>query len=212
MRRSSIVWTALIGVALLGATALQARGPVSPAASGEAQAATVTAPRRVAAEGRVVTYPGAEVRVGSDRAGRVVAVRVVEGDAVRKGDVLAVLESDELVAAVAAAEARSAEAEAEVRLAEVTLARTRALVAERIAAAHDLDRAERDLDIARARRSTASAEAMRLRAQLAKTRILSPIDGTVTARAVDPGETVETGDTVASVADLRRLRIDAEAD
>lgn len=212
MRTPSILWTALIGVALLGATALQARGPAIPARDRDAAASIATAPRRVAAEGRVVTYPGAEVKVGSDRAGRVLAVPVVEGAAVRKGDVLAVLESDELAAAVAAADARSTEAAAEVRLAEVTLARKRALVAERILSAHDLDEAERDLEIARARRETAGAEAVRLRAQLRKTRIVSPIDGTVTARVVDPGETVEAGDPVATVADLRRLRIDGEAD
>jgi HlyD family secretion protein len=213
MRPPSILWTVPVGMALLGATALQAVGPGGRAgASGDAAAATATAPRRIAAEGRVVTYPGAEVRVGSDRAGRIVGVRVVEGDVVRKGDVLAVLESDELAASVAAAAARFAEAEAEVRLAELTRERKRALVAERIAAASDLDQAERDLEIARARRATASAEASRLQAQLRKTRIVSPIDGTVTARAVDPGETVEPGDPVATIADLRRLRVEGEAD
>ena len=213
MRTRSIVWTALAGSALLGATALQAVGPAGRAgASGDAAAATVTAPRRVAAEGRVVTYPGAEVRVGSDRAGRIVAVRVVEGATVRKGDVLAVLESDELAASVAAAAARFAEAEAEVRLAELTRDRKRALVAERIAAPQDLDQAERDLEIARARRATAAVGDGRLQAQLRKTRIVAPIDGTVTARAVDPGETVESGDPVATIADLRRLRVEGEAD
>jgi putative ABC transport system ATP-binding protein len=181
-------------------------------ASGDAAAAMVTAPRRVAAEGRVVTYPGAEVRVGSDRAGRLVEVRFVEGASVRKGDVLAVLESDELTASITAAAARFAEAEAEVRLAELTRERRRALVAERIAAPSDLDQADRDLEIARARRATAAAETVRLQAQLRKTRIVAPIDGTVTARAVDPGETVEIGDAVATIADLRRLRVDGEAD
>lgn len=213
MRTRSILWTALAGIGLLGATALQARGPAGRAGhSGDAAAAPATAPRRVAAEGRVVTYPGAEVRVGADRPGRVLEVRVVEGAAVRKGDVLAVLESDELAASVAAAAARLREAVAEVRLAEITRERRQALVAERIAARSDLDQAERDLDIARARRATAAAEEVRLRAQLRKTRIVSPIDGTVTARSVDPGETVEPGDPVASVADLRRLRVDGEAD
>jgi HlyD family secretion protein len=210
MRTRSIVWTALAGVALLGATALQAVGPAG--ASRTAAAATVSAPRRVAAEGRVATYPGAEVRVGSDRAGRIVAVRVVEGAAVRKGDVLALLESDELAASVAAARARFAETEAEERLAEINRDRKRALAAERIAAPHDLDEAERDLEIARARRASASAETSRLQAQLRKMRIVSPIDGTVTARSVDPGETVESGDPVATIADLRRLRIEGEAD
>ena len=207
MRTRSIVWTSLLGVALLGGTALQAVGPASSVA-----AVAPTAPRRVAAEGRIVTYPGAEVRVGADRAGRVTSVPVVEGAVVRKGDVLATLESDELTASLAAALARSAETEAEVRLAELTRDRRRALVAEKIAAPHDLDQAERDLEIAIARRATAAAETARLRAQLRKMRVVSPIDGTVTARAVDAGETVEPGDPIATVADLRRLRVDAEAD
>lgn len=211
MRTRSTLLTALAGIALLGATALQARGP-SGGAGRPAASVTATAPRRIAAEGRVVTYPGAEVRVGSDRAGRIVEVRVIEGATVRKGDVLAMLESDEIAASVSAAAARLAEAEAEVRLAELTRERRQALVAERIAARSDLDEAERDLDIARARRATAAAETARLQAQLRKMRILSPIDGTVIARAVDPGETVEPGDPVATVADLRRLRIEGEAD
>lgn len=211
MRTRSTLLTALAGIALLGATALQARGP-SSGAGRPAALVTATALRRIAAEGRVVTYPGAEVRVGSDRAGRIVEVRVIEGATVRKGDVLAVLESDELAASVSAAAARLAEAEAEVRLAELTRERRQALVAERIAARSDLDEAERDLDIARARRATAAAETARLQAQLRKMRIRSPIDGTVIARAVDPGETVEPGDPVATIADLRRLRIEGEAD
>jgi RND family efflux transporter MFP subunit len=202
------MWTALLGVTLLGGTALQAVGP----AGASVPPVAPPAPRRVAAEGRIVTYPGAEVRVGADRAGRVTSVPVVEGAVVRKGDVLATLESDELTASLSAALARSTETEAEVRLAELTRDRRRALVAEKIAAPHDLDEAERDLEIAIARRATAAADTARLRAQLRKMRIVSPIDGTVTARAVDAGETVEPGDAIATVADLRRLRVDAEAD
>jgi len=213
MRTRSIVWTALAGLGLLGATALQALGPAGRGgASADAAAAAAAAPRRVAAEGRVVTYPGAEVRVGADRAGRVLDVRMIEGAVVRKGDVLVVLESDELAASLSAAQARLAESEAEIRLAEITRERRQALVAQQIAAPSDLDQAERDLDISRARRGTAAAEIERLQAQLRKMRILSPIDGTVTARMVDAGETVEPGDAVATVADLRRLRIDGEAD
>ena len=213
MRTRSIVWTALAGLGLLGATALQALGPAGRGgASADAAAAAAAAPRRVAAEGRVVTYPGAEVRVGADRAGRVLDVRMIEGAVVRKGDVLVVLESDELAASLSAAQARLAESEAEIRLAAITRERRQALVAQQIAAPSDLDQAERDLDISRARRGTAAAEIERLQAQLRKMRILSPIDGTVTARMVDAGETVEPGDAVATVADLRRLRIDGEAD
>jgi HlyD family secretion protein len=210
MRTRSIALLVLAGTALLGATTMQAVGVAGRTAAPSAPRAA--APRGVAAEGRVVAYPGAEVKVGSERAGRIVSVRVVENAVVRKGDLLAELESDELTAAVVAARARLAETEAEVRLAELTRERRRALVEEKIAARHDLDQAERDLEIARARRETASAETVRLEAQLRKTRILAPISGTVTSRAVDPGETVHIGDAVATIADLRRLRIEGEAD
>jgi RND family efflux transporter MFP subunit len=104
------------------------------------------------------------------------------------------------------------EADAEIRLADANLGRRRQLAGEQILAAHDLDEATRDLDITQARRETAAAEVQRLEAQLRKSRVLAPVAGTVTARRVDAGETVEVGDPIATIADLQRLRIDAEAD
>lgn len=210
MRMRTIVMTALVGTALAAATVLQARG----AAGTRTTVARVPAPASlgVAAEGRIVTYPGAEVVVAAERGGRLVSLRVQEGQAVRKGEVLAEIDADELRAALAAARARVEEAEAEARLAELNRERRRRLVAERIAATHDLDEAVRDLEIAQARTRTARAEAERLEAELRKTRILSPLTGTVTHRGVDAGETVEAGDPIATVADLSRLRVDAEAD
>jgi RND family efflux transporter MFP subunit len=166
----------------------------------------------VAAEGRVVTYPGGEVRVAAERTGRLVRVLVDEGQGVRKGDLLAEIDSEELVASITESRARVQEAEAEVRLAEVSLKRRHDLAQQGVVAAHDLDQATRDLDIALARRETAKAEQSRLEAQLRKTRIVAPIGGTVTARAVDAGETVEPGQAVVTIADLRRLRVEAEAD
>jgi len=75
-----------------------------------------------------------------------------------------------------------------------------------------VDKAERDLDAAGARRATAKATADRLAAVLAKTRILSPIDGVVIARHADPGETLEAGQKILTVADLSKVRVEAELD
>ena len=100
----------------------------------------------------------------------------------RKGQLLAEIESDELRAALAEARARVVEAEAEVRLAEPNLARRRQLAEERILAAHDLDQATRDVETARARVETAKASVARYEALLAKSRIVAPIAGTVIAR------------------------------
>jgi RND family efflux transporter MFP subunit len=211
MKTRTIGITGLIGLGLALATVLQARS----AAVGGAMAAGAAASaggRDVAAEGRVVTYPGAEVRVSAERGGRLLRLNVQEGDTVRAGQVLAEIESDELRAALAEARSRVAESEAEVRLAELNRARRRQLMEERVIAAHDADEAERDLDRARARRETARAEAARYEAQLRKSRVLAPLSGTDTAPHVDGGETVETGDALVTVADLARLRVDGEAD
>jgi len=205
-----------MGLALVGFTALQARGlgsgtEASAVTSRRGPEAGPIAASGVAAEGRVVAYPGAEVRVGAERAGRLVSVRVEEGDVVRRGQLLAEIESDELRAALGEARARVEEAEAEARLAEATLERRRQLYEEKIVAEQVLDQATRDLETARARVATAKATVKRIEAQLGKSRILAPISGTVVARRVDAGQMVETGDHAFTVADLDRLRIEGEA-
>jgi RND family efflux transporter MFP subunit len=214
MTKRTMVLLGLAGVALVGATALQARGTATSAGSNTASAASVVSlptTSGVAAEGRVVAYPGAEVRVGAERAGRLVSVRVEEGQDVSRGDLLAEIDSDELRAALAEAGARVVEAQAEARLAEANLARRQRLHEERIVAASDLDQATRDLDTARARVETAKATATRYEALLAKSRITAPIAGTVIVRKVDAGQMVEAGDHAFTIADLSRLRIEGEA-
>jgi RND family efflux transporter MFP subunit len=204
----------LAGVALVGGTVLQARGMARAAASPNATAGARAVPPSasgVAAEGRVVAYPGAEVRVGAERAGRLVSVHVEEGQTVRRGDLLAEIESDELRAALAEARAHVVETRAEARLAEANLARRQRLHEEKILAMSDLDQATRDLDTARARVETAMATLTRYEAQLAKSRIVAPIGGTVIARKVDAGQMVEVGDQAFTIVDLSRLRIEGEA-
>ena len=214
MTKRTTVILVLAGAALGAAAVLQARG--AGLAAAQRTAAGTEAPARaaapgVAAEGRVVAYPGAEVRVGAERAGRLVRVLVEEGQKVRRGELLAEIESEELRAALAEAKARAAEAGAESRLAEANLARRRALAEERILAANDLDAANRDVETSRARGETARATVTRYEALLAKSRIVAPIAGTVVARRVDAGQMVEAGDHAFTVADLARLRIEGEA-
>jgi HlyD family secretion protein len=138
-------------------------------------------------------------------------VRVQEGDAVRKGDLLAEIESDELRAALAEARARVQEADAETRLAEVNLERRQKLVDQGIVAVHDKDQATRDIDIARARKETAAATVARFEAQVRKSYVHAPISGHVIARRVDAGQTVEAGEHAFTLADLGRVRIEGEA-
>jgi RND family efflux transporter MFP subunit len=199
----------LAGTVLVGATVLQARSLARPERPMRPAAAPLVA--SVAAEGRVVAYPGAEVTLGAERPGRLVRVTVTEGDAVRRGQLLAEIESEEVAAALAEARARLVEVEAELKLAETNRERRERLRADGVISAQDDDQAARDLDTAAARRETARAAIARYQAQLRKSRILAPFDGTVIARRVDAGQTVEPGQAAFTIADLARLRIEGEA-
>jgi len=167
---------------------------------------------RIRAEGRVVARPGAEVVLGTERGGRIASLPVHEGDRVRRGDLIAELDAADLRAALDEARARVAEAEAEVRFLEAELARAKELLASRAGSSQARDLAERNLDVARAREDSARASVARIGAEVAKTRVVSPIDGVVVARFAHPGETVQPLARVATIADLSQVRVEGEVD
>jgi HlyD family secretion protein len=178
-------------------------------------AGNVTTPSPVAivsAEGRLTTYPGSEVTVGSDVAGTIERLAVQEKDTVHKGQVVATIKADDTRAALNEAKARVGEAEADIRLYELERDRARSLWNEDVGSRQSFEKADRDLDAARARRASAVAEVRRLEALLAKTVIVAPIDGVVVTRDVHPGETIAAGAPILTIADLRRTRIEAEVD
>src|SRR5262245_30166643 len=165
---SRALWP-LLGLGLLAVVVLQARA-VTPGlgrtASKSAPAAAASAARPasggVAAEGRVVAYPGAEVVVGTDLAGTVVVLNVQEKEKVHRGQLLAELRSDDHRAALQEAKARVLEADADIRLAEAEVERARSLWEKAVGSRQAVDKAERDVDTARARRATTQATVDRL--------------------------------------------------
>src|SRR5262245_45566124 len=102
---------------------------------------TIDAPF-VAAEGKVETLPGREVQVGAELTGRIEKVFVNEGDAVKKGQVLAKLESKDILAKLN--EAESERIVAKAKLDEVASG-SRAEEIEEAAAAHLAASAELEL-------------------------------------------------------------------
>ena len=108
--------------------------------------------------------------------------------------------------------ARVAEAEADIRFYEREDRRERALLARNATTPENFDANLRSLESARARRSAAVASCDRFDALIAKTRITAPIDGVVTARHAHPGEIARPGTALVTIADLKRLRIEAEVD
>ncbi|HEX8253401.1 MAG TPA: efflux RND transporter periplasmic adaptor subunit [Thermoanaerobaculia bacterium] len=203
----------LLGALLVIATVVQvsANRPNKPAKP-LAAAAAASAAATVVAEGRVVTYPGAEVTVGTDVAGTIERLAVEEKESVRAGQVIAVIRADDTRAALSVARARVGEAEADVRLFAAEVERARHLFQEDVGSKQAWDKAERDLDSARARIASAAAEVRRLKALVEKTVITAPIDGVVITRHVHAGETVDGGEAIITIADLKKTRVEAEID
>lgn len=167
---------------------------------------------RVIAEGRLVTYPGAEVVVGAEMAGRLIAVHVDEKEIIRKGHLLAEIKSDELKASRAEAQSKIKEAEADIRLYQLEVLRMARLRNRGAGSESELDKCRREVEAALAHREAASASCDRYDALIAMTQILSPIDGVVIARYVHPGEMVGIATKLFTVANLDRVRVEAEVD
>lgn len=170
------------------------------------------------------------VHVASKSAGRVVEVRVQEGETVEARQIVAVMDSRELQASLARARAElaqagedKAEAEAQIvektsllRFAERELERATELLASGHTAQERVDqrRAERDslaagLRAARARKAAAEraeeadqAEVERIQAQLDDTVLRAPRAGRVQYRLAEPGEVLAAGGRVLTIADL----------
>jgi RND family efflux transporter MFP subunit len=180
--------------------------PMAPPIVREASA------RIIRAEGRLVTYPGAQAVVGTDVGGRLRSLPVTEKARVKKGDLIAEIDADEQKAALAEARRRVTEAEVDMKYFETEVVRSESLLGVKAIATASADRTTHDRDGARARRDVALATAQRLATVVAKTRIVSPIDGTVIGRLHDPGETLAPGAELVTVADLDRTRVEAEVD
>lgn len=148
--------------------------------------------------------PTRKVDISSELSGIIRTVKVDYNSPVKAGQVLAELDTDKLRASIASSRAKLAAAQAKVAEAQATVAekkldldRKQALSDRRVVAQQDLDaaqaafhRAEAALASAQADVQAAEADLKLEETNLGKTCICSPIDGTVLARNVDPGQVV----------------------
>jgi RND family efflux transporter MFP subunit len=139
--------------------------------------------------------------------GRILEVLVHEGDTVRAGQTLAILDDatlraslDQAQAGVKAAENQQAAAQTNADLAASTLARFKQLQAQKSVSPQELDEVSRraeasaqQVDALRAAAAAAKAQESGARAMLAYTRITAPFPGVVTARMADPGTLASPG-------------------
>src|SRR5205085_108968 len=105
----------ILGIAILIATVAQVHA-MRRSSLNVAPPPTAAIRPSIVAEGRLVTYPGHEVTIGSDASGTIERLNVSERDVVKKGDIIAIVRADDTRAALNEAKAHVAEAEADIRL------------------------------------------------------------------------------------------------
>lgn len=152
-----------------------------------------------------------QVAVMSPVAAHVARVEVAEGDSVTKGQQVLALDTrliearrEQALAALKVQEARLAQAEADAKRAEG--------LASRAISRADLENAELAL-------ATAKGESLRLQSaleeveqDLARYRLVAPLDGVVLQRDVEEGQLVSTQDSLFVIADPKDILIEAEVD
>lgn len=169
----------------------------------------------VPASGEVVPSVEGEARMGAMISGRIVKVLVREGDAVKKGQILAWIDAPE----AARMQGDFLRARARVWRAEQALARQRALWEDRATSESALQQAEADVRAAKAEEAAARGllasthvPAPRDDARYAAARIgvASPLAGVVSKRHAVVGDHVGLEDTLFEVVDPSKLMIRAD--
>lgn len=118
--RKTIPW--LAGAALLAVTAAKFMNSSAATVPAAAAATQRSADRLVVGAGRVEPA-SEEIRIGSELDGRLKIVPVEEGSAVKRGQIVAVLENGDYAARIALAESNLRQSEAAVTQAEASLER-----------------------------------------------------------------------------------------
>lgn len=135
-----------------------------------------------------------EMPVGiAGEGGRVVSVLVDAGDWVRAGQVLAVVDRSVQAQQIAGQAANIEVQRANARIAQANLDRALKLVERGFISKADVDRLTATRDAAVGQVRVASAELEQLRASAARLNIVSPADGLVLTRGVEPGQIVSPG-------------------
>lgn len=114
------------------------------------------------------------------------------GSRVRKGDLLALIETPELDQQLAQAKADLASAQSNAELAKVTANRYLGLLKQNAVSEQDTDNAKAQLQARNAEVNSAEANVKRLSELVSFERVVSPFDGVVTARNLDVGQLVSS--------------------
>jgi RND family efflux transporter MFP subunit len=146
---------------------------------------------RLVVRGTITAVPNEDVRISALVPGRVMMLKVAEGDAVAAGQVVAEIDPQPLEDQKRQAAAAVAQAKAALENAKLNLERTDRLFKRGIAAGKEVEDARAQQAAADAGVENAQAMLATADRQLSRTRVTSPIAGSVVKRLVSVGEQVD---------------------
>ncbi|MDT0574861.1 efflux RND transporter periplasmic adaptor subunit [Croceicoccus sp. F390] len=185
------------------------------AADNQIPAVSTIVPGRSTVQGRITASGTLSARrpipVGSvGEGGAVQTVLVDEGDWVRQGQVLAVIDRSVQSRQLQAQSAQVAVNQSDLQLAQSNLDRALQLVDRGFISQADVDRLTATRDAARARVRVAEAQTGELRARNARLNIVAPAAGLVLERSVDPGQVVGAGTQLFTLAKGGEMQLSAQ--
>lgn len=219
LRKSHLLLVAvLVAAGVFAMLRAYGRGTAEPTvqAAAPAQAATLTVSvervhseaitSSVSATGTVAAWQ--EATIGSEESGlRLTDVLVAEGDHVRAGDVVARLDASLLKAQLAEQKAAVTQAQATLDSAISSATRADKLLASNAVSAEAAEEKTTAVKTGQAQVEQAKAAADRLQAELDRTTIRAPFDGTVSSKPAVAGSIVQAGTELMKIIRDGRLEV-----
>jgi multidrug efflux system membrane fusion protein len=147
------------------------------------------------------------VQITAQVEGAVSEVRFHEGDRVGPGTVLLRIDPERYALELRRADANHERALAEARRAASDLARREQLAQQQLVAAEELNRARQEAEQLEADAQAAKAARDIAAQNVARANVRPPLGGIVNTRTVETGKFVKTGDVLATLVDVSRLRL-----
>lgn len=219
LARAPWVVSMVVALALLSACGEKSADPAGAASAASAAKASLSVqvlrPQSqewavlLTAHGAVA--PWQEVVIGAEVGGvRLTEVLVNVGDGVRKGQLLAVLRQEGLLAELQAFQAQLAEAQALLNEAQLNAERARQLKLSDAMSSQEAQRAITAEQTAKARVEALKAQVRTQELKIGQSRIVAPDDGVISSRAATLGSTAQPGQELFRMIRQSRLEWRAE--
>ncbi len=168
----------------------------------------------VSGSGKV--QPETDVKLAARISAEIIKIHVKEGDHVKKGQLLVELDREKYVAQLEQVQSQVSSAKANLKKAEADYVRISDLYKKHLNSQAELDAAEATRESAQSQLDQSLAYLKQTRDDLEKTRLMSPIDGTVTKLNKEEGEIAVgsqfSADIIMNIADLNLMEVLVEID